>query len=113
MTFSASISISGFGYRVADLIDYTERVLSDEKKRKILEQQIGVSFPNPCKDYVKLCVDALKDKDPTAVRLLKILDEKGGFTFDRLLEESKEQGLEIADKNQLFEHLSKLARLLP
>jgi hypothetical protein len=111
ITFGVTISVSGFGANITSLVDSIEKTLSDEKKRKILEQQLGVSFSNPCKDYVKLCVDALKEKDATAAKLLVIIDEMGGSYFDRLLEEGRKQGLVIADKTQLADHLSKLADL--
>jgi hypothetical protein len=111
ITFGATISVYGFGAGVAYFIDYVERTLSDERKRKILEQQLGVSFPNPCKEYVKLCVDALKEKDPTAAKLLVMISEMGVIHFDRLLEEARKRGLVIADKAQLADHLSKLVDL--
>jgi len=111
ITFGTKIYVSGFGAEIARLIDSIEKTLSNEKKRKILEQQLGVSFPNPCKDYVKLCVDALKERDPTAVKLLTIIDEKGYSSFETLLEECRKQGLVIADKAQLADHLSRLADL--
>jgi len=111
ITFGATISVSGFGANIANLVDSIEKILSSEKKRKILEQQLGVSLPNPCKDYVKLCVDALKEKDLTAAKLLPIIDEVGGGRLDVLLEEGRKRGLVIADKTQLIDHLSKLADL--
>jgi hypothetical protein len=112
-TFGATISVHGFGEETARFIDYVETTLSNEKTRKILEQQLGVSFPNPCKEYVKLCVDALKEKDPTAAKLLVTIDEmqESYFNFDRLLEEGRKRGLVIADKAQLADHLSKLVDL--
>ena len=113
VNLGVSISVSGFGAEIVRFIDSVERTLSDERKRKILEQQLGVLFPNPCKDYVKLCVDALKERDPIAVKLLTIIDEIGysSFSFQTLLEESRKRGLVIADKAQLADHLSMLADL--
>jgi hypothetical protein len=111
VTLGVRISVSGFGARVADFIESIERTLKDEGKRKVLEYHLGVSFPDPCRDYVKLCMDALKEKDPTAAKLLIIIDDYGYLPFDRLLEISKGKGLAIADKTQLVDHLSKLADL--
>ena len=111
VNFGVTISVSGFGEEIVRLIHSIEKTLSNEKKRKILEQQLGVSFPNPCEDYVKLCVDALKERDPTAVKILTIIDEKGYSSFETLLEECRKQGLVIADKAQLADHLSRLADL--
>jgi hypothetical protein len=111
ITFGVRISVSGFGYEITRLVESVERTMSDERKRKVLEQQLGVSFPDPCKDYVKLCVDALKEKDPAAAKLLVIIADMGGGNFDRILEEGRKQGLVIADKAQLADHLSKLADL--
>jgi hypothetical protein len=111
VTFGTTISVSGFGTGITGLIDSIEKTLSNERKRKILEQQLGVSFPNPCKDYVKLCVDALKEKDPNAAKLLPIIENMGGGYLDRLLEEGRKQGLVIVDKTQLTDHLSKLTDL--
>lgn len=112
VTFGTTISVSGFGKEIVRFVDSVERTLSNEKVRKILEVNLGISFSNPCRDYVKLCIDALKEKDPTAAKLLVIIDRMGYSTsFNTLLEEGRDQGLVIADKAQLADHVSKLADL--
>lgn len=47
ITLGTTISVSGFGSGIIGLIDSIERTLRDEKKRKILEQQLGYPFQTP------------------------------------------------------------------
>ncbi len=65
----AKISVGGIGYEIIRLINSSEEFLSREEIRKVLKEQIGLEMSNPCKDYVKLCVDALKEKHTTSLRV--------------------------------------------
>ena len=110
--FGVKISVSGFGKHVTDFIEALEKTLKNEEKRKALEYHLGIPLSDPCRDYVKLCMDTLKEKDPTTAKLLTIIDEYGRpITLDKLLEISQEKGLNITGKTQLITHLTKLAYL--
>jgi hypothetical protein len=107
----ARISVSGIGSDIIRLINGSEEFLSREEIRKVLKEQIGLEISNPCKDYVKLCIEALKEKYTISLKLLEILSTIGSNYLGRILEEAKKEGLEIRDETELSDHLQKLVDL--
>lgn len=103
------VTSSSVGYDLLTLIEGLEELLDDEGIRKVIGRSVGEEPPNPVRDYVEMCVDAIEKDDPTALKLLRIAAGDPSYIyFDPLISKAKEQfGLEL-DKEKLIEHLIKL-----
>jgi hypothetical protein len=97
------------GYYLSELIADLYIVLDDDDFRRELSIFIGKDLPNPLEEYVKACVDAIKQQDAKIMEILKVLIGRS-YKFEELKSELNKKGI-IVEDNDLISYLRTLKRL--
>ena len=107
------LSYEGLAYRLVEFSKAIEDLFEREDVRRVLEESIGMKLERtPLRDYVELCVEALKE-DKIALVALKVLAEKGyACNYEReLLPEMKEKYGVKCSKDDLIKSLGRASSL--
>jgi len=99
----------GIGYYLNGLIAGIYAILDDDDFRRELSSFIGKELPNPLEEYVKACIDAIKQQDDKMIEILKVLIESS-YDFQELKNELDKKGIKL-EENDLKGYLRTLMRL--
>ena len=104
-----SMSLNDLGYYLNNFIENIYKILNDDDFRRELSEFIGKDLPNPLEEYVKVCIDAIKQQDVKMIEILKILIDES-YEFESLKSELNKKGITLEDSD-LRSYLSTLKRL--
>lgn len=104
-----SISLNHIGYYLNYLIANIYKVFDNDDFRRDLSEFIGKDIPNPLEEYVKVCINAIKQQDAKMIEILKVLID-GSYNFEELKNELNKRGI-ILEEDNLKSYLRTLKRL--
>lgn len=106
---SISFSYDHIGYYLNGLIANIYKVFDSDNFRKELSEFIGKDIPNPLEEYVKVCINAIKQQDTKMIEILKVLIDES-HNFEGLKNELNKRGI-LLEEDNLKSYLRTLKRL--
>lgn len=105
------IEIADLGKEILEFAKNIEEKMESETVQDIFAEFLGKKLEKtPARDYVEICVEALKE-DEIALRALRVLAELGYTSYGTLISEIKKRfGIEYS-KDQLMKSLQKAYEL--
>lgn len=106
---SGEITLAGLGYYLNYVIDHIYEVLDDDDFRDELSRFVGKQIPNPLEEYIKTCIDAVRQQDEKTIEILRILTTESCHNKE-LEAKLDEKGIKVNEK-ELQAYVRTLSRL--
>lgn len=110
---SGEITLSsrdGVGYYLNYVIGYVYEILDDDNFRDELSRFVEKQIPNPLEEYIKTCIDAVKQQDDKMIEVLRILTTVDYCSAKELKVKLDDKGIKV-DEKELQAYVRTLSRL--